>query len=528
VKRLLAFAAMILALAASAAGQPAEELVHAGDTAAAADRHQDAIAAYETAIARHPALRAELTAKLGRQYLWAGKTSPAVELLREYVGTHPNDCDVRYDYALALSWNNHLRAARNEYAQLRTLCPARGQQARLREAQVARWQDRQTEAAALYRQVLAEGNDDERRDARAGLGFVELEKDYNRNASAVFATELARNATATVYEGSALSAVRMGDPAAAAAVIQRAEAAKELTRDLADVREELRRRDHFALTPRMNVFHDADGTDYRGAELGGSFGWMRSGRAEASFGTSTLERGSEGIDDHWLGLSIEHRFSPSFAVVASGRSHEFDPIDFRPNTGEVNLAVTPNDRTRVDVAAARILISDNISALEHRLEGNYASLGIDRRLTDLTTISLSADDTRWNTENDRQRFRFNVIHRFEGVPRVTVEWPSLYMRYDQGFAFNLFSPRRYLETGPAVNVYRRFARYWSTSVYVRAGVQQEEHSGWTGLGVARVSLDRDLHDLWALGLVVSWSNSNLASSTGFRRTAGSLHLTRRF
>jgi tetratricopeptide (TPR) repeat protein len=527
-RRWMPVLSMLLALAGNAAAQSADALVRAGDAAAAADRHADAIAAYEAAIARQPAMRAEMTARLGRQYLWANKTSRAVELLGEFATAHPDDCDVRFDYALALSWNNQLHSAHVEYERLQKVCPDRRHQARLRQAQIARWQDRQSAAAALYRQVLDEGNEAERRDARVGLGFVELEKDYNRGASAIFAAEVSSSPTATVYEGSALSAVRMGDPAAAAVTIRNAEQAKEVSRDLADVREELRLRDRAAVTPRVTAFHDADGTDYRGGELGGSFGWMRRGRAAAVVGTSTLERGNDSIDDRWIGLSLEHRFNPSLAVVASGRAHAFESIDFRPATGELDVVFTPNDRTRIDAAAARILISDNIAALEHHLAGNYVSAGFDRRVSYLTTLSLSADDTRWNTDNERQRVRFNVIHRFEGVPRVTLEWPSLYMRYDEGFAFHLFSPRRYVETGPAVNVYRRFARHWNAAAYLRAGVQQEEAMGWKNLAIARLSLERDLHDTWAVSAAVSWSNSNLASSAGFQRTAASLTLTRRF
>jgi tetratricopeptide (TPR) repeat protein len=518
---------LLFGVVTNAVAQSAGTLLRAGDAASAADHHVEAIAAYEAAIVQRPALRGELTAKLGRQYLWAGKTRRAVGLLRDSLTGHPEDCDVRFDYALALSWSNELRDAHREYQQLEQRCPARRQQARLRAAQIDRWQDRQSAATALYRQVLAEGSEEERRDARVGLGFVELEKDYNRSASTVFSNE-PRSASAVVYEGSALAAVRLGDPTAAGSIIRRAEAANAVSPDLADVREELQRRDHAAITPRMTISRDADGTSYRSTELGGSFGWMRRGQADAMFGTSSVQRGREQIDDRWAGASIEHRFAQSFALVASGRLHTFDSIAFRPTTGELDLVVTPTDRTRIDAAAARILISDNLAALRQHLAGNFVSLGIDQRLTYRTTVSLSADDTRWNTQNERQRVRFNIIHRFEGVPRVTVEWPSLYMRYDQGFAFSLFSPRRYVETGPGINVYRRFARHWNAAAYLRVGVQQEEALGWKQLAIARLSLDRDLHDVWAFGIAASWSNSNLASSTGFRRTAVSLNLTRRF
>jgi tetratricopeptide (TPR) repeat protein len=521
------FFLLLFVLATSGLAQTAETLIGTGDAAAAADRHAEAIAAYEAAIAKQPALRDALAAKLGRQYLWEGLTQRAVELLRAYVTGHGGDCDVRFDYALALSWNDELRAARREYHRLQRTCPARRQQALLREAQIARWQDRQSAATKLYRDVLAEGNDDERREARVGLGFVELEKDFNRGASTVFAGEPSPP-TVTTYEGSALAAVRAGDPAAAASIIRRAEGANAVSKDLADLRGELLRRDDTAVTPRMMIFHDADDTSYHGGELGGSFGWMRSGRAGAAFGTSTLERGARQIDDRWAGVSIEHRFAPSVAMAASGRRHDFDSIDFQPFTAEVDLVVTPTDRTRIDLAAARILIADNLAALEQHLEGTFVSAGIDQRLTYRTTVALSVDDTFWNTHNERQRVRFNIIHRFEGVPRLTVEWPSLYMRYDQGFAFSLFSPRRYIETGPAVNVYRRFATHWNAAAYLRVGVQQEEALGWKQLAIARLSLERDLHDAWAVGVAFSWSNSNVASSTGFRRTMGSLTLTRRF
>ena len=524
---LLVVVVMLCGWASSTAAQTTDRLIATANAAAAADRHAEAIAAYEAAIAQQPSLRADLAAKLGRQYLWADQTRRAVVLLRDYVTVHPDDCDVRFDYALALLWNNDLRAARGEYQNLQQTCPSRRQQARLREAQIERWDDRQSAAAALYNQVMAEGSDAEREAARVGLGFVELEKDYDRSASAIFANEPA-TPSATIYEGSALAAVRLGDPASGATIIKRAEAANAVSKDLIDLREELRIRDHAAISPQATVFRDADGTTYRAAEAAGSLGWMRNGRAAALFGTSTLAQGAETLDDRWAGASVEQRFTPSLAVIAAGRAHSYESIGFHPITGELDLVITPNDRTRFDAAAARILISDNVAALQHHLAGNFVSLGVDRRLTYLTTISLSADDTDWNAGNQRQRVRFNVIHRFEGVPRITVEWPSLYMRYDRGFAFSLFSPTRYVETGPAVNVYRRFAKRWSAAAYLRVGAQREEGAAWKQLAIARLSLDRELHDVWAAGVDVSWSNSNLASATGFRRTAASLHLTRRF
>lgn len=528
-KRILfAFALLAGTCAIDVAAQNVIDPIHEGDEAAAADRHEEAIAAYQQALRQRPALRTELAAKLGRQYLWADRKAEAVQWLREYVTAHPGDCDVRFDYALALSWNGQLLAALREYRMLADACPGRKQQARLRIAQIYRWQDRPGAAESLYKKVLAEGSEDERRDARVALGFVEIDKDQNRRAIRVFTSEAARGHSPSLDEGAAIAAVRIGDSDAVASILDRAATSGQSSRDLLELRREWELRDRMWLTPRNNAFRDADGTTYVGAELGGSVGWLRRGRVEAAVGRSTLEREGDSIDDQWVAGRVDHRFSPAFAMAAAARIHDFDAIGFQPLTGEVNLVLTPSDGTRLDASAARIIIADNHAALRQQLEGTFFGLGVDQRLGFRTTVAASADVTRWNTDNERQRFRFNIIHRFEGTPRVTLEWPSLYQQYDEPFAFNLFSPRRYVETGPAINVYRRFARVWNVTAYLRGGVQQEDSLGWKQLATVRVSLERDLHDVWAAGAAFTWTNSNLASATGFRRTAGTLTLTRRF
>ena len=120
------------------------------------------------------------------------------------------------------------------------------------------------------------------------------------------------------------------------------------------------------------------------------------------------------------------------------------------------------------------------------------------------------------------------IDAFEGVPRLTAEWPTLVQRYDEPFPFGLFSPRRYVETGPAVNVYRRYRRHWNLSAYVRGGAQREDSASWRPLATARIAVERDLADRWALRASAAWSNSNLTSSGGFRRTSLALELAKRF
>ena len=149
-----------------------------------------------------------------------------------------------------------------------------------------------------------------------------------------------------------------------------------------------------------------------------------------------------------------------------------------------------------------------------------------RRVAD--TVIIAADTTEWNAGNRRTRAFVNARHQFEGVPRITIEWPTLLQWYDEPFAFALFSPRRFIESGPGVNVYRRFRRVWNVAGYARTGLQREESDAWRWLGIGRVLIERDLRNRWSARAAAGWSNSNLTGSSGFRRTSVSIELARRW
>jgi hypothetical protein len=114
---------------------------------------------------------------------------------------------------------------------------------------------------------------------------------------------------------------------------------------------------------------------------------------------------------------------------------------------------------------------------------------------------------------------------FEGVPMVTLEWPTTYQHYDEPFDFRFFSPEQYVETGPAVNVSKRVASKWYLSAYARGGALRESGSDWQPLGMGRASVERDVTSHWGVRLDGGWSNSNLAGSSGFQRTSLSLGVT---
>lgn len=525
--RLFGIPSLMILAAVSVVAQSPADLIQRGDEAASQNRHDVAIEAYEAAVELDPAIRPDLLLRIGRQHLWAGHTDEAVEILRSFVDLNRDHCVGRNDYGLALAWSNRLTEGLEQYRFVAGRCPDQRVTALLREALVLRWLDRPAEASDAYDQVLIEGDAADRREAGAGLGFVDLLLDRNRAAFRRFLELYDPSTTDGAAEGLAISNYRLGRVDAARGLIDEAEDRGDLSRDLLNLRESVEMFDQWQVRPAVTVFEDGDGTGYRGGELGLSKGWDLRGRAELSAGRSTLENGPDEIAGTWVELTGEHRWSDSGAARARLRRSSFD-TGWDPWSGELHWIVTPDDDHRFDVAVARLLVTDNLAAIENDLRGDFLSVGFDRDVGYRLALSASGDLTRWSAGNERARIRVSAAKIFDGVPRITVSWPSMVQWYDEPFPFRLWSPEYYVETGPGINVYRRWRQVWNLSAYGRAGAQQEEGQDWKLFGVARVAVERDLRDSWAVRASAGWSNSNAAGSGGFRRMSVQLELARRF
>lgn len=524
--RFSVFSLLILLAAVGVTAQSPADLIQRGDEAAGQDRHDAAIEAYQAAMELDPAVRPDLLLRVGRQHLWAGHTEEAVETLGSFVDLNPGHCAGRNDYGLALAWSDRLTEALEQYRLVSDRCPDQRATALLRQALVLRWLDRPAEAAEAYEEVLVEGNAAERREAETGLGFVDLLLDRDQSAFRRFLDLYDPSVTDGAAEGLAISNYRLGRVAAAGELVGAAEDRGELSRDLLNLREAVETFDQWQVRPDATVFEDADGTGYRGGEIGLSKGWNLRGRGELAAGRSTLGNGPDEIAGSWVELTGEHRWSDSGAARATLRRSSFD-TGWDTWSGELHWIATPDDDHRFDVAVARLLVTDNLAALENDLTGDFVSVGFDRDIGHRFTLSASGDFTRWSAGNERARIMTSAAKIFDGVPRITVSWPTMVQWYDQPFPFRLWSPEQYVETGPGINVYRRWRQVWNLSAYGRAGAQQEEGEAWKLFGVTRVAVERDLRDSWALRFSAGWSNSNAAGSGGFRRTSVQLELVRR-
>ncbi|HSP33221.1 MAG TPA: hypothetical protein VLU46_02775, partial [Thermoanaerobaculia bacterium] len=466
--------------------------------------------------ASDPLQRADLLMPLGREAIRGDQPRKAALYYGEYVAAHRDDCAARDDYGLALAWSDRLAEAHEQYQRVIAGCDGLRNTARLRDALVSRWMDRPSRAESLYRAVLGNATADEKRDAQIGLGYVALQREQNRAALQTF-EQFGET------DGIAVAAYRLGLTRDVHRVMA---LATRPSRDLTDIEHRLRTDDDFEVRPEALAFHDADGTNFRSAGVRLSRGWQNRARGELALGDSDLRDNRSSLPATLLEVAAEERFSPALAIRSFVRRTGYR--DWQPLSGEAHLVITPSDPSRIDVSFARPIVTDNVAAVRNRLAGNYVSIGADRRVTALNTATMGLDLTRWNDGNTRRRITINWRHAGEGLPRVRWEWPTMWLSYDRPFTFALFSPRRYIETGPAISVDRRFARVWTATAYIRAGAHNEEHIGWRPLTVLRAAIDRELTDRWSLRAEASWSNSNVTSTSGFRRTAIGLQVARRF
>jgi len=504
----------------------ADSLVQAGDRAAHESKPFAAIAAYERAIVLDRDLRLSLLPRLGRQYLWSDRPGQAAQLFTDYLAVYPGACETQLDLGLALSWANALDAALAAYDSVAAHCVHERGAARLGAARVSRWGNHFAEAERRYRAIQADGSDGDREQAAIGLAYVRLAQARPRAALALTDSMIAAGSDdRSLVEARVMALADLGALGTAVELVHAERAAGRSSASMDRLARAWEERARTSFTVGARGFRDHDGTSYRAAELASAAAPLALGVVRVAGRAAELRGDSAELRSREVEASLD--FRPARAVALSARAglRAYDEIGFSPWDGEVNVAWLPGDRHRMDVAAARVVIGDNVAAIQHQLIGTFGSVGVTERLTSGLSFALSADATRWSEDNTRLRLRATPRWSFEGVPIFTLEWPTTYQRYDAPFEFRFFSPEEYVETGPAVNVYKRVASVWYVSAYARGGALRETGGEWQPLGMGRASVERDVSSHWGVRLDGGWSNSNLAGSAGFQRTSLSLGVT---
>ena len=497
-----------------------DSLVHAGDLAAHDSKPVAAIAAYEQAIALDGTRRSTLLPRLGRQYLWSDRPHQAARLFKDYLAVNRGACETQLDLGLALSWANELDEARVTYDDVAAHCLYERGAARLGAARALRWDNKFSAAERRYRAIMADGSDGDREQAAIGRAYIRLARAEPRGALALADSLLATGSSdPSLVEARVMALADLGALGTAVDVVHAERAAGRGSASMDRLARGWEERARASFTAGVRGFHDLDGTSYRAADLVSAAGPLALGTVRVAGRAAELRGDSVELRSREVESSFDLRPARALALSARVGLREYDDTGFSPWDGEVNIAWLPGDRHRVDVSAARLLIADNVAAVEHRLTGKYGSVGITERLTSGLAVVLSGDATDWSEGNTRVRLRATPRLSFEGVPIVTLEWPTIYQRYDEPFGFRFFSPREYVETGPALNIYKRVAQVWYLSAYARGGGLRETGRSWQALGMGRASVERDVRSHWGMRIEAGWSNSNLAGSAGFRRAS---------
>jgi hypothetical protein len=498
----------------------ADSLVRVGDLAARDSKPRESIAAYERAIAVDPDVRVSVLPRLGRQYLWSDRPRQAAQLFTAFLSVRPQSCETQLDLALAQSWSNDLDAARATYDSVAAHCLYERGTARLGAARVVRWGNHFAEAERRYRAVQADGSDGDREQAAIGIAYVRLAQSRPRAALALADSMLATGSRdASLVEARVMALADLGAFATAVDLVHAERAAGRGTASMDRLARGWEERARTSFTVGARGFRDLDGTTYRAADVGSATAPLALGTLRMAGRVAELRDDSAELRSREIETSLDVRPFRAVALSARAGQRRYDDIGFAPWDAEANLAWLPSDRHRVDMTAARIVIGDNVAAIQHQLVGRFGSIGITERLTSGLSLALSADQTWWSEDNTRLRLRATPRLSFEGVPIFMLEWPTIYQRYDAPFEFRFFSPKEYVETGPAVNVYKRVARVWYLSAYARGGGLRETGRSWQALGIGRASIERDVSSHWGVRVEGGWSNSNLAGSAGFRRTS---------
>lgn len=424
-------------------------------TAAAADRHQDAIALYRRAIKLYPPLGDEIGVELGNQYTWADQPDSAMTWYRWALARHPDDVEAQLGIARLTSWQDDLGGAERLYDAVLATDP-KNLDAQLGKAQVINWSGRNRDAAVLYRSIMAEHPDNV--EARAGL----------------------------------VQALRwMGRPdlAVAAADSSTAPSLEEIAGAI-----EQEKAPGISYTYEQN--HDSDDIHRRYNRVRAGFSPNLMTRTSVEYGHAHFDQPNRpDVTRNAGAFVLARRFSETLALNATlgYQWNSFDRSALGPENywlDEFNLVVfdayatiTPRDWTRIDLGVARGPI-DNPDAIFRGIVQTQAAAGLDRHLRS-NLVWISGIDGGWYSDgNSSIGLGTRVV--WQPLWRVPVEYTNRFTS-STGFAYFGFSettdhgyydPRQYL------SFYEDLALQMTFSPRVRARV------------AGRVSLDKENSDDW--------------------------------
>lgn len=492
-------------LALDAKGETYRDL---GDLYAERDMHEDAIAAFRSAIALDPSLEPELRLSLGQQLIWSDRPKEAIPLLESVVAGRPHDMEARRYLALAYRWSDRLKESEDEYEVILAANPA-DLEARKGLAESLLWQGRFRAATGEFSRVIAERPSDP--EALIGLSRARLYLDMPEEA----ARFVVRAAEASPEEKEVRDQiVRVRERLARYAALE-----ARVSRDSDDL----------SIYETILSVHDrpATGLDVDGTVRQLFFRQDAPGRLE-----NISEEDS--VDGTGGALSFAWRLSPAIEMHAGGGYDRYDVSGFHPWSGHFGIALTPADTVRFGLDWERSHW-DSILSFQNRVTLDTIRLSGSRHFRWKTEISANAallyhhneNETGQDRENRGGQIGLELTRRLflrGDIVQVTGILRFGWIGFSRDLDVGVFDPERYTTEEAGLDWRWEFRPRWAFHGTVMGGAQQEKGADSGPTYSAEIFLDRKI----GLGLVSAGgfaSDSNArGQGEGFRRYGGLLLL----
>jgi len=515
-------------LSGAAAGQEENETLQAARTAAAADRHGEAIRYYLRAVAEDTSLASKLGKEIGLQYTWNDKPDSAVIWFKRYLGERPDEVDGLLGLARALSWADRKAESLRLYRRIQVKNPE-SVDARVGEARVISWQDKSAEAEALYRKILSShpGN----LQARLGLAQVVNWQGRHREARSLYRKILESDSESEeAAVGLALSERWLGLDWKAKRRLAGLSGNEEAGRILKAIERETSPRLRFGY-----VFSsDSDDLHLHRMEISGSAEiaggtrtgagltriWMFQDGMPAVKRTDLIARFIRRFDEDW---------SLNLNLAWSGHSVDRDDpgyiggggFDFLSWDGWVTW--TPHRRIRVDLSSGRAAVETPLSVQREILYTQTAA-GADFLIREGLKAVAGYEYRSYSDENSRDLIKSSLIWRLLSSPlRLELVPGYTFFSFHQWNPNGYYSPERYHNLGLKMLVEKRLGDSARLILEGRGSAEKEDGGDFFAVGTFRTALEWSASQDLELGAEFFTSNSRVSGEAGYSRTLGGIY-----
>jgi hypothetical protein len=446
----------------------------------------------------------------------AERYGDALRVIGAALAHAPDDLDLLWLKAATLDRAGQSDRAISLYEHIVRMYPDVAPRLRTDYANALSHAGRTKEAAAVYRQVLAESP----AEAEALHGFARmLNRQGQHRAAAGMYHALAR-AGADVAGDMAWTEYWSGRPDRARAEVARVTAVRSGDRGARRLSRLLDRDIGSGPTAGVHVASDNDGLDVTtfmlrqrvAAERGRTMLHIGVRQDEVSREgiTLTLWRASAGVERIWSSTISTHAFADVLADGPSGVHRAF---------GNAWMTLRPAERVRIDVSGASDQIM-TIAALGADVRMSTAAASADWQVTGAWSLGARGARSTFTDDNTQVRLtgetRLRLLRGGGWTASATGDMTTLASDHTPGTGY--YSPEQYDEAAGGVLL---SCEPWSAvafSVHGRVGVLREDGGDTQSFGTYIARADGMLLPHVAVSAGLKGGDSNLSSPSGYSRT----------